>query len=100
MSELLLNERQNFARNLFGSGGSFPHLLSNARVSIQQLDANHGNVLAEYASMGMPLDLTRDQVEQLNHETALAPPLQASLTAGKLQIKLTPNELALITAQP
>jgi xylan 1,4-beta-xylosidase len=72
----------------------------NARVSIQQLDADHGNVLAEYAAMGKPLDPTGDQVEELNHETALSPPLQATLTAGKLQIKLTPNELALIKVQP
>jgi len=78
----------------------FRHLPSNARVSIQQLDANHGNVLAKYAAMGKPLDPTHDQVEQLNHETALPPPLQATLTAGKLQIKLTPNELALIKVQP
>jgi len=83
-----------------GSGGAFRHLPSNERVSIQQLDANHGNVLAEYAGMGKPLDPTRDQVEKLNHETALPPPLQATLTAGKLEIKLTPNELALIKVQP
>jgi hypothetical protein len=50
--------------------------------------------------MGKPLDPTGDQVEELNHETALSPPLQATLTAGKLQIKLTPNELALIKVQP
>jgi xylan 1,4-beta-xylosidase len=78
----------------------FRHLPPNARVSIQQLDADHGNVLAEYAAMGKPLDPTGDQVEELNHETALSPPLQATLTAGKLQIKLTPNELALIKVQP
>jgi xylan 1,4-beta-xylosidase len=77
----------------------FRNLPSNARVAIQHLDANHGNVLPEYAAMGNPLDPTPDQVEELNRETALPPPSQATLTAGKLQIKLTPNELALIKVQ-
>lgn len=78
----------------------FRHVPPNARVSIQQLDADHGNVLAEYAAMGSPLDPTSDQVEQLNRETALPPPAQANLTAGKLRIKLTSNELVLIKVQP
>jgi len=78
----------------------FRHVPPNARVSIQQLDADHGNVLAEYAAMGSPLDPTSDQVEQLNRETALPPPAHANLTAGKLRIKLTSNELVLIKVQP
>ena len=78
----------------------FQHVPSNARVSIQQVDANHGNVLAKYAAMGNPLDPTPDQVEELNHEAALPPPLQATLAAGKLEIKLTPNELVLVKVQP
>lgn len=78
----------------------FRHVPPNARVSIQEIDANHGNVLAEYAAMGKPLDPTPDQVEQLNHETALPPPFEETLSAGKLEIKLTANALALIKVQP
>jgi len=78
----------------------FRHSPSNARVSIQQLDANHGNVLVEYAAMGKPLDPTPDQVEELNRETTLPPASQETLSAGKFQIKLMPNELALIKVQP
>jgi xylan 1,4-beta-xylosidase len=78
----------------------FRHVPSNARVSIQEVDADHGNVLAKYAAMGKPVDPTPDQVEQLNRETALPPPFEETLIAGKLQIKLTANELALIKVQP
>jgi len=78
----------------------FRHVPANARFSIQQLDANHGNVLAKYAAMGSPLDPTPDQIEELNRETQLPPPLQATLAAGKLEIKLTPNELVLVKVQP
>ena len=58
----------------------FRHVTPNARVSIQEIDANHGNVLAEYGAMGKPLDPTPDQVEQLNHETALPAAIQETLT--------------------
>jgi xylan 1,4-beta-xylosidase len=78
----------------------FRHVAPNAHVSIQEMDADHGNVLAEYAAMGSPLDPTGDQVEKLNQETALPAPFEAKLTAGKLEIKLTPNELAFIKVQP
>ena len=78
----------------------FQHVPPNARVSIQQVDTNHGNVLAEYAAMGTPLDPTPSQVDQLNQETALPSALEETLSAGRLEIKLTPNELALIKVQP
>jgi xylan 1,4-beta-xylosidase len=78
----------------------FRNVPPNAPVSIQEIDANHGNVLAEYAAMGRPLDPTPDQAERLNHETALPTPIQETLTGGKLEIKLTTNALALIKVQP
>ncbi len=78
----------------------FKHVSPNARVSIQRVDDDHGSVLKRYAAMGEPLDPTADQVMQLNRETTLPPPESASLTAGRLDIKLTPDSLVLIDVQP
>ena len=78
----------------------FRNVPSDARVSIQRVDDDHGNVLKEYAAMGRPLDPTPAQVEQLNHRTALPAPEDARLQGGKIQLALTPNTLALIRVQP
>jgi xylan 1,4-beta-xylosidase len=75
---------------------SFNNLPANARVTIQRLDADHGNVLKEYAAIGQPLDPTPAQVEQLNRATALPTPEETHLAAGSLTLHLTPNTLALI----
>ena len=69
---------------------------ADAHVTIQRVDDEHGNVLPHYATMGKPLDPTPAQVEQLNRETALPAPEQASLHEGKLQLTLEPNALLLI----
>ncbi|MGH9607755.1 MAG: GH39 family glycosyl hydrolase [Terracidiphilus sp.] len=78
----------------------FSHLPANAQASIQRLDADHGNVLKEYAAMGSPLDPTPRQVEQLNRETALPAPAMVRLKSGSLDLKLTPNCLALVKVEP
>ena len=78
----------------------FAHVPANARVSIQRVDSDHGNVLKEYAAMGSPLDPTPVQVDELNRETALPPPEETHLSAGKLELILTPNTLALVKVQP
>jgi xylan 1,4-beta-xylosidase len=78
----------------------FHHLPSDARVSIQRVDAEHGNVLKKYAAMGEPVDPTPAQVDQLNRETALPPPEETTLQNGHLRLSLTPNALALIKVQP
>lgn len=75
------------------------NLPADARVTIQRLDADHGNVMKEYAAMGSPLDPTAAQVEQLNRESALPPPEETHLTAGSLELHLTPDALALIKVQ-
>ena len=75
---------------------SFRNLPAGARVTAQRLDADHGNVLKEYAATGQPLDPTPAQVEQLNHATALPAPEETQLDAGSLELHLTPNTLALI----
>ncbi len=76
------------------------HIAATARASIQRIDSDNGNVLKEYAAMGRPLDPTPAQVEQLNRETTLHAPEETHLTAGKLELKLTPNTLALIRIEP
>jgi xylan 1,4-beta-xylosidase len=69
---------------------------ANAHVTIQRVDDEHGNVLPHYATMGKPLDPTPAQVEQLNRDTALPEPEQASLHEGKVQLTLEPDALLLI----
>ena len=78
---------------------TFRNVPADARVTIQRMDSDHGNVLKEYAAMGEPLDPTPAQVEQLNRETALPAPEQTHLTAGSLDLHLTPNALALIKVE-
>jgi xylan 1,4-beta-xylosidase len=75
---------------------NFRNLPAHARVTVQRIDSDHGNVLKEYAAMGQPLDPTPPQVEQLNRATALPAPEETHLTAGSLVLHLTPNTLALI----
>jgi len=70
------------------------HTAPDARVTIQRIDDQHGNVLPEYAAMGAPLDPTPAQVEQMNRATTLPAPAEERLTGGKLAIKLTPNLLS------
>jgi xylan 1,4-beta-xylosidase len=78
----------------------FIHVPANARVKIQRVGTEHGNVLKEYAAMGLPLDPTADQVEQLNRRTALPPPEEARLQGNKMQLSLTPNTLAIVEVEP
>jgi xylan 1,4-beta-xylosidase len=78
----------------------FRHLRSDAHVSIQRVDADHGNVLKAYAAMDEPLDPTPTQAEQLNRETALPAPEETKLQAARLTLDLPPNALALIQIQP
>lgn len=78
----------------------FRHAPADARVSIERIDEDHGNVLKEYAAMGQPPDPTAKQVEQLNHATALPAPAERRLVRGKLEIKLTPDSLVLVRVLP
>ncbi len=78
----------------------FLHTALNARVTIQRLDDDHGNVLKVYRAIGSPTDPTAVQVEQMNRATALPVPQEERLTGGKLAIKLTPDSLVLIKVQP
>jgi xylan 1,4-beta-xylosidase len=79
---------------------SLQGIAANARITVQRVDDDHGNVLPKYAAMGKPLDPTPQQVEQLNRETALPAPEELHLHDGKLLLTLTPNTLALIKIKP
>jgi xylan 1,4-beta-xylosidase len=74
----------------------FEGVPASARVSLQRVDAAHGNVLKVYAAMGEPLDPTPAQVERMNRATALPAPEQTHLTGGRLKLTLTPNALMLV----
>jgi xylan 1,4-beta-xylosidase len=76
------------------------HVSANTRASIRRVDADHGNALKGYAAMGQPLDPTSRQVEELNRESALSPPEDAALRAGRLELQLTPNSLVLVEVRP
>ncbi|HTV04167.1 MAG TPA: hypothetical protein VME86_02285 [Acidobacteriaceae bacterium] len=76
--------------------GISPH----AQVTLQRVDSDHSNVLKDYAAMGKPLDPTPAQVNELNRETALAPPEHEALENGELKLTLTPNALILVKLAP
>ena len=78
---------------------TFRSVPPNAKITIQRVDSDHGNVLKRYTAMGKPLNPTPDQVEQLNRETAL-PPERTKLQSGQLKLELSPNALLLIKIQP
>jgi xylan 1,4-beta-xylosidase len=75
---------------------SVSHVSPDARVTIERVDEEHGNVLKHFQALGSPVNPTPAQVEQLNRETALPPPEETRLHAGKLELKLTPNALVLV----
>ncbi len=71
-------------------------LPKNAHVSLQRVDADHSNVLKQYAAMGSPAFPTRSQAEQLNRETAFGSPERLALRDGSLTLDLSPNSLVLL----
>ena len=71
----------------------------NAAVSLQRVDEDHSNVLKPWAAMGSPIFPTPSQVQQLNRETALAPPERLALHDGTLSLDLSPNTLLLLNVE-
>jgi xylan 1,4-beta-xylosidase len=78
------------ARLEFRNVGSAPPVL------IRRVDEKHSNSLAAYRAMGSPRYPTRAQIEQLNRESALAPPEITTLTNGALEIDVPVNGLAVL----
>jgi xylan 1,4-beta-xylosidase len=79
---------------------AFRNVPATARVTIQRVDSDHGNVLPHYAAMGKPQDPTPEQVEQLNRQTALPPPEAVTLQGNRLDLSLTPDALVLVKILP
>ncbi|HEY2858859.1 MAG TPA: glycosyl hydrolase family 39 [Terracidiphilus sp.] len=77
----------------------FAHVTPNARVTIERVDRDHGDVLSHYAAMGSPEDPTAKQVEELNRESTLAAPERTALSGGRLELTLTPNALVLVKVE-
>jgi len=73
---------------------------ADAKVTLERVDHDHGNVLPRYQAMGKPLDPTPAQVVQLNRETALGEPEHARLQEGRLKLELSPNALVLVKVEP
>lgn len=76
------------------------HVAADARMTIQRVDSEHGNVLRNFVAMGSPLSPIPNQAEELNRESALPPPEETHLQNGRLRIHLTANALALVTVDP
>ncbi len=69
---------------------------ANARISLQRVDNEHGNVLPVYAAMGKPQYPTPAQVAEMNRKTALPARETVTLKDGRLTLTLEPNALALL----
>lgn len=74
----------------------FSGVAANARVTIDRVDTEHGNVLPVYAAMGRPQYPTPEQVETMNRKTALPPAEVTALKGGELKLTLEPNALLLV----
>jgi xylan 1,4-beta-xylosidase len=68
-----------------------------ATVQILRVDADHGDVLKLYDSMGRPDDPTRKQIAQLRSAGQPAPPENTSLHSGILTLDVPAQGLAVIT---
>ena len=77
----------------------FKGVATGARVSVQRVDDEHGNVLPVYKAMGSPVYPTPRQVTELNAKTALPAPEQATLKDGELRLEMEPNALVLVTVR-
>jgi xylan 1,4-beta-xylosidase len=69
---------------------------SNATVSMQQVDEDHGNPMKTYLAMGSPKYPTRTQAQEMNSASALPPPEHRTLRNGTLSLDIKPNELVLL----
>jgi xylan 1,4-beta-xylosidase len=74
----------------------FSGVPQNAPVTIERVDDTHGNVMPFYEAMGSPVSPTKKQVDELNRDSALPPPVQTALTAGAIDLDLGSNALYLL----
>lgn len=74
----------------------FKGVPARAKVTVERVDDEHGNVLPVYAGMGKPVYPTPQQVDEMNRRTALPAPEQMTLKDGRLELTLEPNALVLV----
>jgi xylan 1,4-beta-xylosidase len=77
----------------------FRGVAPDAKITLQRVDRDRGNVLPRYAAMGSPTNPTPNQVEQLNRETKLPAPEVSALRNGEVELQLTSNALVLVTVE-
>jgi xylan 1,4-beta-xylosidase len=68
-----------------------------AFVSIDRVDATHGDVLAAYARMGKPQYPTQEQIKELRRAASLDEPETAKLDHGSFNLTLPAKGLAIVT---
>jgi xylan 1,4-beta-xylosidase len=78
----------------------FSGLSRSSSATISMTDADHGNPLPAYRSMGSPTYPTEAQVAALNKASALPAPTVATLQGQTLEVKLPVNSLAIVTISP
>ncbi len=75
----------------------FEGVPADSPVTIERVDATHGNPMPTYVAMGRPQYPTPKQVEEMNAASALGDPEKAKLKDGKLELNLGVNALVLVT---
>jgi xylan 1,4-beta-xylosidase len=78
---------------------SFKGLSTRPQITLERVDANHGNPLPAYVAMGSPQYPTPSQIEALNQASALPPPERLHLEGNSLNLNLPANGLFLVTVQ-
>lgn len=68
----------------------------NSKVRVNRSDAEHGNTLAAYKSMGSPQYPTQAQVRELNRVAEAAPVQNLHLSRGSIKLHLPVNGVVLL----
>jgi len=74
----------------------FKDIKPEARLSINRVDGEHGNVLALYEKIGSPRYPTQDQIRQMREDSRLPDPMYDELTDGSYTLQVPVNGLAVI----
>ena len=77
----------------------FRNVAPDAAVSIERVDAGHGNVIPIYRAMGSPPYPTAAQAAAMNRRSDPGAPEQTHLKDGVLELRLGINALALVTVR-
>jgi len=73
-----------------------PGIARDAHATIWRLDADHGNVVKAYDTMGRPPFPSREQIASLRAAGKLASPETAALVDGKISVSIPTHGLAVV----